>query len=232
MKRKSIYLLLLTQIFWLATTAQGLKKVTLKEDGQFGSFIFYLGESVIMQVSKDGQIAKWGVDIYESTGRNDNFQDKLEMYTGKTGYFTDLDDSSFRGKLKFIGRIYITWYASYESKFLQGKIKSIGNVPITYYDSFEDEAYRGSIKSIGTHNISWYRTIENEMFRGKLKSIASTQIRYYRSMDDKAFRGKIRSIGNAEYTYYSSFDRQGYNGSRKTGNQVVFENGIKFEIRY
>ena len=231
MRMKILFNLLFLQFLILTLQGQGLRKVTLKDDGQFGAFVFYLGESVIMQVSKDGQVLKWGVDLYESAGRNDNFYDKLEIYTGKTGYFTLLDDSSFSGKLKFIGRIYITWYASYESKFLQGKIKSIGNIPITYYESYEDEAFRGNIRSIGSQAIGWNRSFDNETLRGKLNSVASTQLRYYGPVDDKAFRGKIRSIGNTSFTYYSSFDRQGFGGSLKSGNNVIFENGVKYEIR-
>lgn len=232
MKTKSFYVLFLLQLFVLSSAAQELKKITLQDNGDFTSFTFYLGESVILQLSKDGQIIKWGVDLYESAGRNDNFYGKLEEYTGKSGFFTDLDDSSYRGKLKFIGRHYITWYASYESKSLQGKLKSIGNVPITYYESYEDEAYRGYVRSIGSQTITWHRSFDHETLRGKLKSVASTQLRYYGPVDDKAFRGKIKSIGNSNYTYYSSLDRQGFGGSLKSGQMAVFEGGIKYSLRW
>lgn len=230
MKTRLFQLLFLTQLFIVSSHAQELKKITLQDNGDFGSFTFYLGESVILQLSKDGQIIKWGVDVYESTGRNDNFSGKLEPYTGKTGVFTELDDSSYQGKLKFIGRHYITWYASYESKFLQGKLKSIGNVQITYYESYEDEAYRGLVKSIGSQTIMWHRSFDHETLRGKLKSVASTQLRYYGAMDDKAFRGKIKSIGNSNFVYYSSLERQGYAGSLKSGQPTVFESGIKYTL--
>jgi hypothetical protein len=212
--------------------AQELRKVTLTNDGQFDAFTFYLGEAVVLQVSKDGQINKWGVDVYESLGRNDNFQDRLDPYTGKTGNYTIIDDSAYRDKLKFIGRVYITWYASYENEFLRGKIKSIGNIPITYYEQYEDEAFRGNIKTIGSQTITWYRSFENELLKGKLKSVGYTQLKYYGPVDDKAFRGKIKSIGNTSYTYYSSFDRQGYAGGRKTGEQTVAESGVKFQIKW
>lgn len=229
--KKVFQLLILTQILLSGSTAQGLKKITLQGNGNFGTFTFYLGESVVLELSQSGQIMRWGVDIYESAGRNDNFSDKLEPYTGKTGNFTELDDSSYRGKIKFIGRHYITYYASYESKFLQGKVKSIGNFVITYYESYEDEAYRGYVKSIGSHAITWHRSFDGEMLRGKLKSVASTQLRYYGPVDDKAFRGKIKSIGNSNYTYYSSLDRQGYGGSLKSGQSAIFESGIKYLVR-
>ncbi len=232
MKSKYFFLLFIGQLLTLVSLGQELRKITLKNDGQFEGFTFYLGEAVILEVSKQGQINKWGVDLYENAGRNDNFYERMEPYTGKTGYYTALDDSAFRGKLKFIGRIYITWYASYESATLQGKIKSIGNIPVTYYESYEDEAFRGFIKTIGAQTITWNRSFENEILRGKLKSVASTQLRYYGPVDDKAFRGKIKSIGNANYTYFSSFDRPGYAGSRKTGEQVVTEYGIKYFIKW
>ena len=49
--------------------------------------------------------ASVGVDIYK--GRDDNYNDRMEEFTGKTGYFSPTDDSAFRGKLKFIGRTYL-----------------------------------------------------------------------------------------------------------------------------
>jgi hypothetical protein len=210
--------------------AQKLLKVSLQNDGNFDRFSFDLGESVLLHVSKDGRIVKWGVDLY--AGRDDNYADRLEEYTGKTGYFAATDDSAFRGKIKFIGRTYFTYYASYEHEQLQGKLKSIGNINIDYYMPYENEAYRGNIKNLGQQLLTWYSSFDNEAMRGKLKSIGNTPLNYYSSFEDRLLRGRIKSIDRSTYTYYSSFDKPEYRGSLKTGAQTVIVNGIKFFIRW
>ncbi len=214
----------------LPAMAQKLVKVSLQNDGHFDRLSFDLGESVLLHISKDGQIIKWGVDRY--TGRDDNYLDLLDEYTGKTGYFAPTDDSAFRGKLKFIGRTYFTYYASYENAQLQGKLKSIGNINIDYYMPYENEAYRGYIKNLGQQLLTWYSSFDNEGLRGKLKSIGNTPLNYYSSFEDKLLRGRIKSIDRSTYTYYSSFDKPEYRGSLKTGAQTVIINGIKFFIRW
>jgi hypothetical protein len=217
-------------LFLQCAYAQKLVKVSLQNDGHFDRASFDLGESVLLHVSRDGQIVKWGVDVY--AGRDDNFNDRLDEYTGKTGYFASTDDSAFRGKIKFIGRTYFTYYSSYENEAWKGKIKSIGNINIDYYQPYENEAYRGYLKNVGPLLFSWYSSFDNEAIRGKLKSIGNTPFTYYNSFDDKLTRGKIKSIDRASYTYYSSFDKPEYRGSLKTGAQTVIVNGIKYVIRW
>jgi len=216
--------------FLLSASAQKLTKISLQSDGQFDRVTFDLGESVVIQLSKDGHIVKWGVDIY--AGRDDNFRDRLDEYTGKTGYFSSTDDSSFRDKIKFIGRTYFTYYPSYENELLKGKLKSIGNIMIDYYLAYDNEAYRGNIKNAGPLLFTWYSSFDNESTRGKLKSMGTTALGYYTSFDDKAFRGKIKSIGRSSYSYYSSFDRPEYRGSLKTGAQTINESGVKYYTRW
>lgn len=210
--------------------AQKITKITLLSNGQFERVSFDVGESVIIHLSKDGQVIKWGVDIYGS--RDDNYKDRLEDYTGKTGYYGPSVDSAFRGKLQFIGRTYITYYPSYENVLLQGKIKSIGNIAIDYYLAYENEAYRGFIKNVGSSLFTWYSSFDNDGLRGKLKSTGPTVLTYYSSFDDIAFRGKVKSIDRTTFSYYSSFDRPEFRGGIKTGTQAVVTSGIKFVIRW
>jgi len=211
-------------------SAQKITKLSLLNNGQFDRVTFDLGESVVMHLSKEGQIVKWGVDVYGN--RDDNYKDRLDEYTGKTGYYGPSVDSAFRGKIQFIGRTYITYYPSYENVLLQGKIKSIGNIPIDYYLAYENEAYRGFIKAAGPLVFTWYNTFDNEGLRGKLKSMGPTSLTYYSSFDDKAFRGKIKSIDRTAFSYYSSFDRPEYRGGLKTGSQIVVANGVKYYTRW
>jgi len=211
-------------------SAQKITKLSLLNNGQVERVTFDLGESVVMHLSKEGQIVKWGVDVYGN--RDDNYKDRLDEYTGKTGYYGPSVDSAFRGKIQFIGRTYITYYPSYENVLLQGKIKSIGNIPIDYYLAYENEAYRGFIKAAGPLVFTWYNTFDNEGLRGKLKSMGPTSLTYYSSFDDKAFRGKIKSIDRTAFSYYSSFDRPEYRGGLKTGSQIVVANGVKYYTRW
>ena len=216
--------------FLLPCPAQTIVKISLLNTGQFDRVSFDLGESVIMHLSKNGEIIKWGVDIYGN--RNDNYKDRLEEYTGKTGYFGLAVDSAFRGKIQFIGRTYFTYYPSYENVLLQGKIKSIGNIPVDYYLAYENEAYRGFIKNVGSSLFTWFSSFDNKGLTGKLKSMGPTVLTYYTSFDDVAFRGKIKSIDRTTFSYYSSFDRPGYSGGLKTGTQAVVANGVKYYTRW
>jgi hypothetical protein len=227
---KTIYTICLLLCLVQASTAQKIVKVSIQNDGHFDRVSFDLGESVLLHVSKDGQIVKWGVDVY--TGRDDNYMDRLDEYTGKTGYFAATDDSAFRGKIRFIGRTYFTYYASYENELLKGKLKSIGNINIDYYLPYENEAFRGLLKNVGQQLFTWYSSFDNEGLRGKLKSIGNTSLNYYSSFDDRLIRGRIKSIDRASFTYYSSFDKPEYRGSLKTGSQTTIVNGIKFFIRW
>ena len=228
MKKAFLFLFLIA--LFSSAFAQRIVKVSILNDGQFDRVSFDLGESVLLHLSKDGQITKWGVDVY--AGRDDNYNDRLDEYTGKTGYFAATDDSAYRGKIKFIGRTYLSYYASYENVLLQGKLKSIGNITIDYYQPYENEAFRGLIKNVGQQLFTWYGSFDNEALRGKLKSMGNTSLNYYTSFDDKLIRGRIKSVGPSTYTYYSSFDKPEYRGSLKTGAQTVIVNGIKFFIRW
>jgi len=211
-------------------SAQRLSTVRLDNAGAFDKFVFEIGESVILNISRTGDLVSWGVDPY--LGYGENYQHKMEPYTGKVMYYSQNDDSSYRGKIRSIGRTNITYYSSFEYKELKGKIKSIGNISIDYYLAYEDEAYRGAIKSIGRDIVSWYSSFDNKGYTGKLKSLGSVGLSYYSSFDDKNYQGKIKMIDRNSFTYYSSFDRSEYRGGYKTGSPIVFANGIKFTIGY
>jgi hypothetical protein len=217
-------------VFAQIAIAQKLGRISIMNDGHVDRFTVELGEDVIVHISKDGQIAKWGIDPY--VGRDDNFTDRIDAYTGKTGVYGETDDVAIRGKLKFIGRNYITYYTSYENAFFQGKIKSIGNLQFNYYMDYENEAFRGLLKSIGQTNINWFGAMDNEHFKGKLKTVGYTPITYYGSTDDQIVRGRLRSIGTTQYTYYTSFDQKDFRGSIKSGPRTVIASGIRFSIRY
>jgi len=214
----------------VSASAQRLATVKLTNSGNFDKFVFEIGESVILNVSREGELMSWGVDPY--IGYGENYQNRLEPYTGKVMYYSPNDDSAYRGKIRSIGMTTITYYSSYEYQELKGKIKSIGKISIDYHLGYENEAFRGAIKNIGPQLVSWYSSFDNDGYKGKLRSLGSVSLTYYSSFDDKNFQGKIKSIDRNSFTYYSSFDRAEYRGGYKTGSPIVFADGVKFSIGY
>ena len=91
---KTIFTSLLMACFFLPAISQKISRITLTNDGNFDRIDFDLGESVVLYVSKDGKIIKWGANIFGN--RDDNYMDRLDEYTGKTGYFEATADSAFR----------------------------------------------------------------------------------------------------------------------------------------
>ncbi|MEP6713562.1 MAG: hypothetical protein ABJA37_14145 [Ferruginibacter sp.] len=214
----------------LATTAmaQNISMITVGRD--VNTFVIGLDNNVSVYLSKDGNISKWGYDKYVAAGL-ENYRDALDTYAGRTEYYAAIDDSSFRGKLKYIGKDLLSWYASYDNEALRGKLKSIGNISFDYYQAYDNKAFRGNIKMIGRQEVTWYASYDNDALKGKLKSVGPTAFTWYTSLDDVAFRGKIKSIGNASFTWYSSFDRPEYRGSLKSGIGSQYINGIKYILR-
>ncbi len=228
---KNIYLLLSFSFFCLYIQAQTISKVKITGTGEIEKIAFDIGESVILNISKEGSLLSWGVDNYLGS-RVENYQDKYLEYTGKTTFYNENDNEAFRGRIKSIGATTITYYAQYEDEMLRGKIKSIGRITFDYFSSFEYQVYKGYLKRIGDMAVTWYGSYDNAAFTGKLKSLGITGLTYYASFDDKLIKGKIKSIGGSTYSYYSSIDRPDYRGGFKTGSPVSFVNGIKYFINY
>lgn len=224
---KKIFTLLTACFLFLFVQAQNISRINISNTGQVEYFAIGLDQNVQLYLSKDGNIIKWGFDRY--IGYGENYNGDLDPYAGRVEYYTQNDDESLRGKVKYIGRTLLTYYPSYENESLKGKLKAIGSLTLEYYLPHEDAAYSNSLKSIGRHTISWYASYENKDLRGKLKTVGSTLVTYYGSFEDKAFAGKIKSIDRFSYTYFSSFEQ--YSGSMKTGNGTSIVNGIKFQIR-
>lgn len=219
-------------IIFLSTwaSAQQIGRVIIKKDGQFESLEMELPETVVLKLSKDGQISQWGANRY--AGREDILREKLDPYVGRVEYYRKNDNEAFRGKVRSIGTIPITYYASFDNPAFAGKIKSIGNLQFEYYTLQDNEAFMGNIKRIGNADIAWYSTFDLDDLKGKLKSIGNTSITYFSSLDDKAIRGKVKSIGGSTYQYYTSFDRRELRGLLKSGQPVRTVNGIKYLVRF
>jgi BspA type Leucine rich repeat region (6 copies) len=209
----------------LFVQAQKISRVTIANASTVESLTIGLDDAVIV-INENGTITNYGVENFSDKIPN---YSRIDPYTGRTENYATTDDKAFQGKIKYIGRTGITYYASYDLPELQGKIKSIGNLVFTYYMSFEDASLKGKIKAIGASSFSYYSSYENDAIKGKLKSIGNTTLVYYGGFDDKAIKGKIKSIGFASFTYYTSFDKQ-FAGSMKTGVRMQNINGITFLV--
>ena len=221
--KKSIFLIWLVLVSAPLLFAQKVGRITLAMDNNADIITYEADKTLLINFSKDGKILNWGTE--DNWGR-------LLNYMGRVDNYTAAEDSAFRGKVKYIGAVQITYYASYDDKELSGKIKSIGSANFDYYRSFEDEAIRGKIKSIGATSFSYYPSVDNESYKGKIRTVGNTNITYYASFDDKAYKGKVKSIGNINFSYYSSFDRREYQGGMKPGTTYApYVGGIKYFVR-
>ena len=214
--------------FFANVNAQKISKITMSEKGDVSTFSIELDENVLLDITSDGTIQGWGIDLYK--GRTDRMMERTEPYTGRVEYYTDYDNESFKGKPKYIGLKQITYYPDYSEEILRGKVKSIGTTQFEYYNSYDEKELQGKIKKIGTANIV-YNSIFDMSSPGKLKSVGITNITYYTKMDDKVIQGKVKSIGQTNFSYYTSYDRKEWQGAMKSGNRVLYVNGIKFLIK-
>lgn len=212
----------------VSVSAQKISKVSISETGTLNYISLELDENVLLQLSPEGDIVNWGIDLYK--GRTDRIEERTEPYTGRVEYYTEYENVAFRGKPKYIGLKQITYYPDYADELLKGKVKSIGTLQFEYYNFYDEKELQGKIKRIGSSDISYYSNFDISS-AGKLKSIGNTQLTYFTKMDDKALQGKVKSIGFSNFNYYTSYERKEWQGVMKQGNRLSYINGIKFLIR-
>lgn len=102
--------------------SQRINKITLTDNGNANIITYALDEDVVLNISKEGNLVDWGVDRY--AGRIDFMQRKLDPYTGRVEYYTENDNEAFRGKIKYIGKTLVTYFASFDNSVLVGRIKA------------------------------------------------------------------------------------------------------------
>lgn len=224
-----LYVIMLLACTGLTAQSQRLNRIIITGQGQQVVFSYLLDESVVVNISQDGSIVDWGVDLYADR-QNDFVVRPLQKYNGRVEYYTPSDNEAFRGKIRYIGKYPITYYASFDDKMQAGKIKTLGNINFDYYLKFEDAMMQGKLRTVGQSTISYYSSFDNVGFKGKLRAVGPVQITYYSSFDDKAFSGKIKSINNSQIQYYSSFEPR-MAGALKSGSWIQNHNGIMYWIR-
>ena len=118
---KKLSFLLTSLCILTISQAQNLAKVTITDLGNIEKLSFGLRENVLLNISKDGNIMDWGVDRY--AGRlQESKPGVLDPYQGRVEYYTESDNEDFRGKVKSIGGIFITYYPSSAEDGFSGKI--------------------------------------------------------------------------------------------------------------
>ena len=217
-----VFLSCLTHLF-----AQRISKILLSSAGTLQTFTITTDDNAVINLNPNGNVVNYGTEYFSEKIQN---YSRIEKFNGRLELFAATDDKAMQGKLKYLGRTPVTYYASYEMETLRGKIKSIGNLVINYFMEYDDATLKGKLKSIGNTQLQYYTAFDNEALRGKLKSVASTNLNYYPSFEDKAIKGKIKSIGQINFTYYTSFEKQ-FTGAIKTGNQTQNVAGINYYIQ-
>ena len=208
-------------------SAQRISKIAINTAGILQMFSITTDDNAVINLNPNGEVINYGTEYFSE--KIQNFY-RVEKFNGRVDLFVATDDKAFQGKVKYIGRTAVTYYASYDIEPLRGKIKSIGNLAINYFMEFEDANLKGKIKSIGSTQLQYFTNFDNEALRGKLKSVSSTSLNYYTSFDDRSFQGKIKSIGQINFTYYPSFEKQ-FAGAMKTGNFTQNVAGINYLIQ-
>ncbi len=209
------------------TVAQRISKIAISNAGIFQTITIATDDNAVINLSPNGDVINYGTEYFSEKIQN---YSRLEKFNGRVDLFGTTDDAALQGKLKYIGRTAVTYYASYDIEALRGKVKTIGSLTLNYFMPYDDASEKGKIKSIGSSLLQYFTSFDNEALRGKLKALASTNLNYYSSFDDQAIRGKIKSIGQINFTYYNSFDRQ-FAGAMKTGNQNSIIAGVNYFIQ-
>ncbi len=208
-------------------SAQRISKISLSSTGALQTFMIATDDNAVITLNPNGDVVNYGTEYFSEKIQN---YSRIEKFNGRVELFAVTDNKAMQGKLKYIGRTPVTYYASYDLESLRGKIKTIGNLTFSYFMEYDDALLKGKIKSIGSTQLQYFNGFDNEALRGKLKSVGSTNLNYYSSFEDKALKGKIKSIGQINFTYYTSFEKQ-FAGARKTGNQTQNVAGITYYIQ-
>ena len=119
---KKITLVLIAAFLFVNSFAQSISKITITGNGSIESIAFGLDENVIVNISKDGNIGKWGYDRFQARGQ-ENYQEILDTYVGRVEYYSQDADMAYRGKVKSIGQVSFTYYPSFDRQF-QGSMKT------------------------------------------------------------------------------------------------------------
>lgn len=224
---KSLFTGVILLCFITNLSAQRISKISINSLGVLQIFSITTDDNAVINLNPNGEVINYGTEYFSEKIQN---YSRIEKFNGRVDLFGVTDEKTLQGKLKYIGRTAVTYYASYDVEALRGKIKTIGNLAINYFMEYDDAILKGKIKNIGSIQLQYFTSFDNEAMRGKLKNVGSTNLNYYNSFEDKAIKGKIKSIGQTNFTYHISFEKQ-FAGSMKTGSQSQNIAGINYFIQ-
>jgi len=61
---KKILLTVAVNLLFVAAFAQKISKITMSQDGNIESIYLLLDDNVTINISKDGNVSGWGVEVY------------------------------------------------------------------------------------------------------------------------------------------------------------------------
>src|SRR5436190_831794 len=120
-----MYKLFAAILFFCISTcisAQRLSQVTFRDATNFSYYSFRCDYDVLIRVTDEGRIIEWGIE--RRAERFDYYDPKLQPYMVRIEYYTQVEDSAYRGKIKSIGSIVYTWYSSFDRSDQRGALKS------------------------------------------------------------------------------------------------------------
>ena len=120
---KKIIFALAFSLFVVTGFAQQISKITLATNGDLESIAVAVDDNVIVNLTDKGTISKFGLEPYNLRTENyGDYTDRLDPYNGRIEYYTANDNPAFSGKVKYIGKTQITYYASYDDEIDYGDV--------------------------------------------------------------------------------------------------------------
>ena len=96
-------------------SAQRISKITINTEGALQIFSITTDDNAVINVNPNGEVVNYGTEYFSE--KIQNFS-RIEMFNGRVDLFGSTDDKAFQGKLKYIGRTAVTYYASYDIEAL------------------------------------------------------------------------------------------------------------------
>ena len=74
-------------------------------------FTITTDDNAVINLNSNGEVVNYGTEYFSEKIQN---YSRIEKFNGRVDLFSVTDDKAFQGKLKYIGRTAITYYASYD----------------------------------------------------------------------------------------------------------------------
>ena len=99
-----IFLICITSL-----SAQKISKISINSAGVLQMFTITTDDNAVINLNSNGEVVNYGTEYFSEKIQN---YSRIEKFNGRVDLFSVTDDKAFQGKLKYIGRTAITYYAS------------------------------------------------------------------------------------------------------------------------